>query len=51
PGTWVMEEVTSLQKSDDRHLGHHLFDGGFDNRQSSNGLLLALSSSGSLFGE
>ncbi|MCD9646004.1 hypothetical protein HAX54_035498, partial [Datura stramonium] len=36
PGAWVMEEVTSLQVSDDCHSRRHPFDGKVEDRHSVN---------------
>ncbi|MCE0481400.1 hypothetical protein HAX54_039118, partial [Datura stramonium] len=36
PGAWLAEEVTSLQVSDDCHLGCHLFDSEVDDCQAGN---------------
>ncbi|MCE0481397.1 hypothetical protein HAX54_039115, partial [Datura stramonium] len=47
PGSWVMEEVTSRQVSDDRHSECHPFDGEVDSHQSGDRPSLTPSRSGS----
>ncbi|MCE3052328.1 hypothetical protein HAX54_052281, partial [Datura stramonium] len=53
PDAWVKEEVASRQVSDDRHSGHHAFDGEVESRQSCEGpsLIPSVSDSSALRGD